>query len=232
VDKVDQLEQQWFWYRIGSTKREKILSTMYAPLTIEAQATTNTDLDPGDDTLYVRYGNSSFSIEVRLSLDGGAPGSGASNLGELITITNRSYKPLDFHFFQYTDFQVNGTADFDEVYFASPNSVRQSEGNVHLTETVTTPASSHREAGPFVAIRDKLNDNFPTTLTDLPPVGVVLGPGNMTWAFQWDVVIPKGGSFQISKVKRLEKVPEPSTAVLALFALCPLALVWRRRQRG
>jgi hypothetical protein len=59
-----------------------------------------------------------------------------------------------------------------------------------------------------------------------------MGPGDMTWAFQWDRVIPASGpgrTFIISKDKRLNVVPEPTTMFL-LSTAGALALC-RRRQR-
>jgi len=102
-----------------------------------------------------------------------------------------------------------------------------------LTETVATPAPDHHEGNIFPNTLVSLGDGAPTLLSDLPAVGgATLGPGDMTWAFQWDRTVGPGGSFTISKDKMLSvAIPEPSTLVLALLGLLALAgpLAWRRR---
>ncbi|MDB6109574.1 MAG: hypothetical protein JWR69_1324, partial [Pedosphaera sp.] len=61
-------------------------------------------------------------------------------------------------------------------------------------------------------------------------VGSGIGPGNVTWALQWDLTIAAGGTALISKDKYLEIiVPEPSTFALTGLGLAAFLLL-RRRQ--
>lgn len=227
VDGQGQLFQQAFWYRVGNTAE-----TTVHTLPIHAEGATDTNLDGDLDTLFVRYNGAGFDIEVRYSLDGGLPGSGASDMGEQISIINYTQSPLDFHFFQYVDFDLLGTSGDDRAVFTNANAVRQFEGTLRLTETVVTPVPSHREIGSWPTIIDKLEDLVASTLSDTPGTGVVLGPGDMTWAYQWDVVIPANGTFQISKDKNLSAgvIPEPATVTMFVTALTLLGLR-RSRQR-
>jgi PEP-CTERM motif len=230
VDGVDQLYQQGFWYRVGATQESKV-----STLPVLLEGTTDTNFDLLDDTLFVRYGGAGFDLEVRLTLDGGAVGSGASDLGEQISITNTGLSPLDFHFFQYTDFDLLGSSSGDEAVFMNANAVQQYEGLANLTETVVTPSASHRQIDFYPTILNSLNDGVATTLSDTPPIGTILGPGDMTWAFQWDVLISPGATFQISKDKNLlvtVPVPEPSTISLAALGLLSLVSVCRRQVCG
>jgi hypothetical protein len=225
VEGSDQLFQQAFWYRVGNGPEQSVHS-----LPIGFQLASNTNSDPGLDTLNVVYNGPGYNVEVTYRLDGGAGGSGASDMGEQIAVTNNTGAPLDFHFFQYSDFEILGTAANDTAVFVNANTVRQSEGPISLQETVATPAPSHREINFFDVTRSKLQDGVATTLNDLPPVGVPLGPGDMTWAYQWDVVIPASGlgrTFIISKDKRLNVIPEPASLVLMTLATA-LALTFRR----
>ena len=228
VDGVDHLHQQAFWYRVGNFGPETSLHALPHP--VEGITDTNFDGDP--DTLFVRYLGAGFRTEVAYRLDGGAPGSFVSDLTEQISITNTGTGPLDFHFFQYCDFDLGGTSGGDSAVFTNANAVQQFEGAQVLTETVVTPVPDHREINFFAATLTALNDGVATTLNDLPPTGVVLGPGDVTWAYQWDVVIGPGLSFQISKDKNLVAVPEPTTLSLAGLAVVAAASLRMRRRAG
>src|SRR5678816_4783034 len=90
VDNTDMLAQQAFWYRIGGAGPEFSVHT----LPIGVQGTTDTNFDGNPDTLFVRYNGAGFRVETTYTLRGGAPGSKASDMGELIAITNTSANPL------------------------------------------------------------------------------------------------------------------------------------------
>ena len=225
VDGVDQLFQQAFWYRIGNVA-EQSLDVLPHPV----EGITDTNFDGNFDTLFVRYSGVGFRVDVRYALDGGTPGSRASDIAEQISIVNLGTSPLDFHFFQYSDFELNGTAANDSAVFTNANAVRQFEGVLSVSETVITPVPNHREIDFYPNTVIKLNDGVATTLNDTP-IGVVVGPGDMTWAYQWDITLAAGGTFQISKDKQLSGVPEPATFSL-LTAAAGLLFVLRRNPLG
>jgi hypothetical protein len=228
VDGNDLLAQQAFWYRIGNVPEASVHT-----LPIGVQGTTDTNFDGNPDTLFVRYLGNGFRVETTYKLGGGLPGSGASDLGEQISIFNLTDGPMDFHFFQYADFDLSAA---DSAVFTNLNSVRQFSPGAELTETVVTPVPSHREIAFFPVTLNKLNDGVPTTLSDTPPIGVVFGAGDVTWAYQWDVVIPPSGTFLISKDKNISPgapVPEPAAcSLLGLAAGLLLARCRRRRIRS
>jgi hypothetical protein len=137
-------------------------------------------------------------------------------MSEQISITNTTTEPLNLHFFQYTDFDVRGTPGDDSAVFTNVNAVDQFEGALRFTETVVTPSPSHRGIALVPITRNKLNDGVPTVLSDTP-IGSLIGPGDLSWAYQWDLIIPRGVTIQISKDKSIRAVPEPGVFSLSPF---------------
>ena len=155
-------------------------------------------------------------------------------MGESIVINNTSASALDFHFFQYSDFDLGGTTGGQTVQLGKNlsglfNEALQTAPGVAFTETVLTPGANHGEAGLFNTTLVKLNDGTPTTLNDnAGPVG----PGDATWAFEWDLSIAPGSSALISKDKyiQLQPIPEPSSLALISLGLAGW-LIKRRRSK-
>src|SRR5437016_9296285 len=94
----NQLNQQWFWYRVGTSDPERSIDTISAP--VISGLTANTVTTAYFDAL------SRFNLSVRYSLSGGAPASGSADISEQITINNTSGTVLNYHFFQYSDFDM------------------------------------------------------------------------------------------------------------------------------
>lgn len=223
IDGTSMLSLQGFWYRTPGMNREFNIGTL--PITGLSASDTNPFVDPSNDTLGIQYTGVGFTIEPTWTLRGGAAGSLRSDMIETITITNTStFQPLTISFFQYSDFDLNGTIADQSVgiFGALRNTAIQSDtGGFVLNETVVTPAPTRWQVDTFPTILnaldnggiDNLNNNFGP-----------IGPGDLTWAFQWDLVIPIGGSVVISKDKNI--VPAPTS--LALLGLSGL-LARRRR---
>jgi hypothetical protein len=226
VDGTDQLFQEWFWYRVGSSTDELPV----AGLPISFQMVSDANLNPGDDTLVVTYQGTGFDIDISLSLDGGSAGSGVSDLAEQITITNTSGSVLDFHFFEYTDLDLGGGAGDDSVIFPNANTVKQTDATLSLSETVATPTPSHHEAAIYDTILTLFGNGVADNLNDTPAIGTQIGPFDVTWAFQWDFTLAAGQAVNISKDKALSIVPEPGTGLLLALGLG--GLVGGRRKRS
>ena len=116
---------------------------------------------------------------------------------------------MDLHFFQYCDLDLGGTSTDASAQILDGDRAEQKDEGYTASETVVTPYPSHHQVDFATTILDSLNDGSPTTLTD---ANGPIGPGNLTWAFQWDFTIAPGDSAIISKDKSI--VPEPATMVL------------------
>jgi hypothetical protein len=220
VDGVDQLYQEWFWFRIGDTGGESGVNAISEPEVVQAQ----------NNVAEITYQNQDMKMSILFTLGGGGLGSGASDLAELITITNlRSVSPLDLHFFEYTDFDLNGAVSGQSVALSgvpTPNTAFQSGSGDIVSETVATPRPAHWAAASYNSTLASLMDSSPTTLGN----SWSAGPGDVTWAFQWDKAV--SGTFQISKDKNIAAVvPEPAT-ILGLGTVLFLVGSRLRRKRA
>jgi len=199
VDGQNQLNQQWFWYRIGNSGPAASIDTIGAPTANLLSASI----------LNTTYANSQFSINVLYSLVGGALGSGTSDLSEQISIQNLTGSALTFDFFQYADFNLGGTSNNDTgqldksgkkyggvTQYNSPGCMVSE----NVDAAVSQPASSG-EIGTGSGATSTILNLFKSAgfghLNDqnnTPP-----GGGNVNWGLEWDANIAPGGTFIISK---------------------------------
>ena len=216
VNGTEQMYQQWFWYRVGSTGPESSIDTLSAPGIVKS----------GTDQVDLTYTGNLMSVLVRYTLTGGST---SADVAETIKVTNTSASNLALHFFQYSDFDLNGTdvGDTAQIYAPLHNTVIQSEGTLAVAETVVTPRPSHYQVGFYPDLILSLTDGDPTTLGD---IGGPLGPGDLDWAYQWDVDLASGESFLISKDKLVSAVPIPPAAILFGTGLLGLVGIGLKRR--
>jgi len=225
VNGIDHMYQQWFWIRAGNDPAERDLSSLVKI----AQTVTDTNplVDNRPDTLNLGYrepGAARYEVEATFQLRGGPNGQTLSDVVETLNIRNISNAPLTFSFFQYADFDINGTAGGDTGQILFGRIPQQSEGAFFATEAVETPAPTRWQIDTFPAIIGSLTDLLPTTLNNASgPVG----PGDLSWALQWDFTLDPGQAYLISKDKQI--VPAPG--VLGLLGAAGIVAGRRRRRR-
>jgi len=211
------LKQQWFWYRIGASGPEYSLDSLPDKQPVKS---ADNNFNTGIDTVSLRNADlaQGLQVDVVYVLSGVESGT-QSDITEAITIKNKRTGPMSLHFFQYADLDLG---ESDKITFPDGHSVRQEASTgVVACETVITPPPRYREVHEVSTTLYKLNaDGVPTTLDN-----TLTASGDVSWAFQWDVTIPAGGSFQISKDKQI--TPEPGA--LTFLVLGGLLTAMRRK---
>jgi len=218
MDGTNQLYQEWFWYRIGNGAQQSIDSL---PLI------SYSNLDPA--LLRATYAGNGLQVSVQYTLLGGSPGSGASDVSEQISVLNTSGSPLDLHFYMYSDFDLGGTPGGDSVHLvgSTPNGAIQVDGATGvLSDTVVAPTPQGWEANYYPVTLNALNSGGPIVLNG----ALSAGPGDVTWALEWDKVLGAGGTLIISADKNIatEAVPEPASLLLVGGGFLGLAGLGRR----
>jgi hypothetical protein len=228
VDGVNQLAQEWFWVAPGVGGAPTSIDTL--PLTTDNQAA-------GPNQLALGYTAPNYTVGINFLLTGGAAGSHTSDAQLAISIQNTTGSPLALRFYEYSDFDLGGAPGPDTVGISQNpitlgwNAATQVMGPAQLSETVVAQAADEASAAPEFATLALLNGGLPLVLNN----NATAGPGNVTWALEWDFNIAPGGTELISKDEYFQGsmvAPEPS--VLSLFAAGGLALfaLQRRRQRA
>ena len=231
VDGQDQMYQQWFWYRFGDSGPEQPLETLGY---LGGQATdTNGSLwnpksDLSPDTLVMAFGDpNGLLVEVSYVLRGAPAGQVlTADIGELITVYNFGTSAVEMSLFQYTDLDLFEDPEGDYVTIADGDARQWDADGLAASETVITPGPTHYEVALYDDILARLQDG---DADDLADVGAILGPGDATWAFQWDFSISPDHSFQISKDKQITHLPEPVTMIGVAMGISGLAGYIRRR---
>lgn len=218
VDGKDIMYQQWFWIRTGDSASELPVDSAHLQLLKESAA-------GGSGALL--YKGSGYSVTIRFSLLGGADGSKASDLSEIISIKNTSSTALGINFFQYANIEFS--KGDDTVQFLNPSTVQQSGGGVYLDETVVNSTGLvHHQADVYPAILNSLNDGSATTLNDSN-----YATGDATWGFQWQQMITPGNTFTITKDMNVSDpppaVPEPTSVLLLGTLITFVACSARKR---
>ena len=227
INGVESLNQQWFWFRTDLpdySSREYSVDEINTPVVLQVPSVPGLAIMDYADT------QGRFDIEVTYLLTSG-PGLLTADIMENIKISNTSDEAITFDFFQYSDFDLNGSTEDRSVEILGGNTVMQAAYGdesllITLSETVVTGSPDFWEASVHPDTLDKLMDG---DVDDLNNALSETGPANLTWAFQWaGRRIEPGQAFIISKDKLITIEPVPEPAGLGLMAA--LLLLRKRRK--
>lgn len=223
VDGVNQLDRLSFFYRIGGGQEYALDNITSSPL-----------VNLSGNNIEVTYANATFGIKFSYTLAGYASGTGRSGATLGVNIINYQASPLDFHLFQYSDFDLGGNTGGQTVDFLKAlgkfNRAAQTGSGLSLINTFTGTAIPN----PTPLIEASLYNTTLLNLMDLSQtafnsLSTNAGPGDVTYAIQYDLLLGAGESFALSEEFSLI-VPEPATAALLMVAAGCLAITRRNRK--
>ncbi len=207
IDSVNQASQQSFWYRVGSSGPQLDLTTISAPI-ITMQ---------GPRAVTAIYSNAQYEVKLSYTLSLGSVGSQKAQLAEAISLINTGTSDLDFHFFMYSDLVLGGASQIgtQNVLLGTTGGTStsvQTFGSPGSNTVSVIGAASHTEAALYGQTYNNLTTVNGYTLDD----STTAGPGNATWAWEWDYTIG-GGASKILSITDTINVPEPSALAFLLL---------------
>lgn len=203
----DQLYQALYYYRTGGMTQEQVL---VGPGTTSVTQVSRTG--PTEITVLGSTPTFDYTLIYRLNGNGG--------LSPSIELTNTSGASLDLTLFSYQDWDVDNSPAGDSITWDG-STMLQSDG---ATGIAINPAQTPDavQAAPYATLLNSLDDGG---ITNLDGTGLPFGPGDGTFAFQFDLTLLPNQSTSI-----IYSVPEPSSAALAMLGLVTLAW-WGRDRR-
>jgi hypothetical protein len=198
---TEQIFEQWFWFRLPADTFEHPLNTL--PLT-SADATGN--------QIQLSFAGATLAVNLGYRLTGGAPGTKVADLQEQVTLHNLGGADLPVTWFMEADFDLNGFGGQDLIV-GDANGMVQTDG----TTTVKVQSSRTPDAFQVAAFPELFLSLSDLSITRLDNTGSPFGPGDGTFAYQWNLLIPADDSITFSIDKAF--IPEPDTLALCLVGL-------------
>jgi hypothetical protein len=192
---VEHAFQNWFWFRNTDDSRERALSNQSLSGDSGNHARL-TYLEASDDGAIPN----ALLVELEYTLhdlsNGGEPRALLVIGFKLQNLTNA---PLNVQFFNYNDFDLNGSSDGDSAIVTGAENQTQlvGDGTDELAYSCSGSNHIHYLIAGFPAVRNLLTDFDDDDFND---VGSPFGPGNYTGANQWGVTLSASPSVQSTLV--------------------------------
>lgn len=218
----DGVFQNWWWFRVGAATAETRFPWSTAGGNgVVGPADTLTKSMPG-------LGGGAFDAVMKYVITDpdGAGSNNTANIAATMQINNISAAPLTISIFNYVDIDIPSvtSASGDMVAFAPQGGDGANDRRMRITDPAFAGQFgefygqnvSAFQVVPFTSLPASLDN---ATLTNLTNTGVPGGPLDMTAAYQWNLVIPVGGSATILEAFSLNTIAVPEPATMALLAL-------------
>lgn len=220
INGQNQLNQEWFWFRVGNQKGQSSLNSLGTPKVTPI----------GGDMAELAYGPSDgLQITVTYSLSGGQSSSKTSDLTDSIQINNDSGQSEKIHFFEYANFNLGDSTTGQSVTITDANTATV-DGNGFQSQTVVSPTASDYDAMTYPKLLDDISSSSKSyTLSD---TATSLGDGE--WGYEWTLTLPMCGSTVITGDSLItgttQVVPEPVSGPIAMLGLGGMFLSRPRRR--
>lgn len=212
---ADQSFQQWWWYRVnGVNAREFALSNQANAPVVNGNNMTLSYREPEGFTSSLIYTINNIGNTARVT---------GTNI-----VTNEGNADLDLEFFNYIDYDLNGSGANDTANLLFPNpvfrlAVSDAVGPINA-EWRVLDADAY-QVGAFSGVRTLLTD---ADIDNLNNTGAPFGPADFSAAVQWKFTLAPGQQIALQTTQFMTPVPEPAT--MAALGLGILAIVRRRRR--
>jgi hypothetical protein len=205
---TDHLFQNWFWFRNTDDTRERALSNQTLTSASGNRARL-TYVEPSDNGV----NPNALLVELEYTIhdlsNGGPP---HALLVIAFKIQNLTDSDLNVQFFNYNDFDLNGTNLSDSAVVTGADDQTQlvGDGNAEAAYSSSATNHTHFQMGVFPSIRNALTD---AGVDDLNDSASSFGPGDYTGANQWSV--------QLSAAPSVQSTLVGSVAIVLTRNTCP-----------
>jgi large repetitive protein len=213
IDGANQLNKQWLYYSVGSGP---VYSIDTLPLITSA-------LVPAGNSPFASavYSNSTIKVTTTYTLQSQPIGSGKATLQDAISFQNTSASSQDFHFYQFSNFDLAGNPGSQNIQFLGGNNnlfVQTGPGGMSLSNQITATINGQLAV---TRVQAGINDGNQFGLGNGNPYPTLdntslTASGDVTFAYEWDVNLAAAGttgsSLSLSEIQAV--VPEPSSLAL------------------
>jgi hypothetical protein len=169
------------------------------------------------------------NVQTTFTLSGGAAGSGASDMPISVNVSNVTAAATNISLFEYANFDLNASAAGDQLNIVQNTPagfIHQTKGTTAITEKSTISAFDQWAGGsPASVLGPGAGSVLSGSLGDSPALNTQIGPGDESWAVQWDDTLAAtgqiGSTFGVSKDEKISGAlpglgaPEPSAIIIA-----------------